>query len=252
MQQYEGEYLEILDIPAIFGQRYGIIPRIYIRHCYRRLYEIITDQMLNDHRPFPVTLFTGVPGIGKSLFLIYFLFMLISDDRFPDKRFAVEFSRGEYDYFEPTDELGIFKRSSRTTDTCPLTDIPIFADISDKKQPRTRGKSLFIFSSPDPRRYHEIIKNSPSFRYTFPTWSFLELSFIDPEDKNWLERFLFFGGVPRNIFWDGLGENPKNKFEASLVAKGATIAEYFFKKGFGDIDSQTSYMFLHINPRGLH
>ncbi len=45
-------------------------------------------------------LFTGVPGVGKSLFLVYFICRFLRDNYFSDKLFAFEFHRGEYDYFE--------------------------------------------------------------------------------------------------------------------------------------------------------
>ena len=48
-----------------------------------------------------VTLFTGVPGIGKSLFLVYFIYRYLHDDRFSDKRFALKFDSGVYEYFKP-------------------------------------------------------------------------------------------------------------------------------------------------------
>jgi hypothetical protein len=40
-------------------------------------------------------------GIGKSLFLIYFIYRFRSDERFPDKRFALEFFKGKYQLFKP-------------------------------------------------------------------------------------------------------------------------------------------------------
>lgn len=193
-QQFEGEYLEIEMLPRLFTTRYGDIPkRIYIRHCYRKLYEIVTKHMINYHDKFPVTLFTGVPGIGKSLFLVYFLFTLFHDNRFPDKRFALEFASGVYHYFVPTTEYGVFELSeSITLSVSQLLEIPIFADISKKDQPQGRGKWLFIFSSPDPQRYQEIMKNRPKFRYTLPTWSYLELLFLQSDDTKWIELFILF------------------------------------------------------------
>jgi hypothetical protein len=248
VQQYAGLYLEIETLPAVFYKRYGRIPsKIYVRHCYAKLYEIVTHLMLNYQEPFPTALFTGVPGIGKSLFLIYFLFMFFLDDRFPSKRFALEFVSGEYHYFEPKMEGG-FYLSRENEDSCPVLEIPIFSDIEGLFEPRSRGKWLFVFSSPNPLRYKEKMKNPPKFRYTLPTWTDLELLFIEPDDKKWIDRFILFGGVPRNVFWDGIEEDPVIKLEDALESKGGIIADYFFKHGFGSVDPEKSYMLLHMNP----
>lgn len=201
-----------------------------------------------ESKPRPTTLFTGVPGIGKSLFMIYFLFMFIVDDRFTDKRFALEFISGEYHYFDPTTDRRVFQRSKETGDSCQLDQVPIFADIEDLSEPRWHGKWTLIFSSPNPLRYQGKMKSSPKFRYTLPTWSYLELLFIEPDDKNWIDRFTWFGGVPRNVFWDGVEENPRLKLENTLEAKGGMIDDYFFKYGFGNVDAEKSYMLVHLNP----
>lgn len=107
----------------------------------------------------------------------------------------------------------------------------IFRDNSEKRQPRWRGKSLFIFSSPDPVRYQEVINNPPNFRSCRPTWSHLELVSIEFDDKKWIDRFHLFGGVPRNFFWDGNGEDPVIKWRKALEAKGGVIADYIFTNG---------------------
>lgn len=251
VQEFEGEYLETEDLPAIFKERYRKIPkRIYVRHCYRRLYDIVTHLMPLYHDQLPATLFTGVPGIGKSLFLIYFIFRFLQDPRFPDKRFVLELGlmSGEYHYFVPTVEAGVFECSISSHTAFPLPEVPIFSDVKDVAEPRCGGKWLFIFSSPNPLRYKQTMNNSPRFRYTLPTWSYLELLFIQPDDRGWIDRFILFGGVPRNIFWDGIEEDPVPKLEDALESKGGIIADYFFKHGFGNVDPEKSYMLLHMNP----
>ena len=244
----EGEYLQILALPDVFKMRYGQIPScLYIRHCYRRLYEITPHIMLHYHKDLSATLFTGVPGIGKSMFLIYFLYRFLTDERFPDKRVALELFKGHYHYFEPCPSGGYYC-SNESKESCPVLEIPIFSDIKGLVEPMCRGKWLFIFSSPNPLRYKYTMKNSPRFEYTLPTWHYLELKFIDPDDRRWIDRFIRYGGVPRSIFWDGVEKNPEDLLRDALDTKGGMIADYFFKYGFGNIDAETSYMILHKNP----
>ena len=153
--------------------------------------------------------------------------------------------REKYEFFEPSP--GGYIHSNHTDHTTlPVLDIPIFSDIKGLVEPMCRGKWLFIFSSPNPSRYKETMKNYPKFEYILPTWHYLELKFIDAFDNNWIERFIQFGGVPRSIFGGALEED--KKLIKTLVAKGGMIADYFFKHGFGNVEPETSYTLLHMNP----
>lgn len=99
------KFLSKISIPNAISIRYGDIPdRIYIRKCYEELYDLATNIMLRHEidNKYSAILFTGVPGIGKSLFMIYFLWRHQNDKRFSDKRFAFEAKSGVYDYYEPT------------------------------------------------------------------------------------------------------------------------------------------------------
>eukprot|EP01039_Chlorochromonas_danica_P010110 gene10110-11190_t len=245
-----GQHLIAHQLPETFPQRYGQIPRkIFVRDCYSQLYDKVSDLMLRGSMEFGATLFTGIPGIGKSLFLIYFIYRFLQDDRFPDKYFAVEFHQGIYLCFQPvahaTEEFlctiqnGSYMQSKRFLLLC---------DINDTAEPCSRAKWTFIFSSPAPDRYKEILKNAPNFKYTMPTWSELELMFLDIEIAQWYEDFVLFGGVPRHVIPRAACIDPHTKLEATLAEKGGAIAEEFFKFGFGTVDWLQSYMLVHINP----
>lgn len=256
MEALDGEYLEINSVPILFNARYGLIPkRIYIRDCYRDLYNIATAKMLMHHDHYPVALFTGVPGIGKSLFLVYFIFRFLDDPRFSDKRFAVEFQVGIYHYFVPTNVPGAFEYFVTNSTSFPFFEIPIFSDIESPSEPQNRGKYLFIFSSPNPMRYKEKMKNFPKFRYTLPTWSHSELLYLESDDSLWLEQFELLGGVPRSLF-EGIEPlsmiDVEESVNRTLIEKGGVIADYFFKNGFGNIDSENNYLLVHINPPKNH
>jgi hypothetical protein len=82
-----------------------------------------------------------------------------------------------------------------------------------------------------------------------PTWSELELMFLNPNIALWFADFVFFGGVPRYVIPTGVaGIDPHARFKEALAVKGGAIAEDFFKFGFGIVDSYQSYMLVHINP----
>ena len=81
-----GEQLIVHILPDCFREGYGTVPRvIFVRECYRRLYDKVSVSMLDVKNDHSATLFTGVPGIGKSLFLVYFIYRFLHDDRFQDK-----------------------------------------------------------------------------------------------------------------------------------------------------------------------
>ena len=82
------KYLIVQKYPSFLKRRYEGIPnRIYVRSCYEDLYAICASHILNKNLfGYPVFLITGVPGIGKSLFLFYFIYRYIRDDRFTNNR----------------------------------------------------------------------------------------------------------------------------------------------------------------------
>ena len=244
----EGRLLLVEQLPKSFELRYGAIPeKIFIRQCYLDLYERAAGLMFSGKMKKGVALFTGVPGIGKSLFLIYFLYRYLHDDRFPDKRFALEFDREKYSYFEAVDpakaeDFACFELSNKEI----LLEVLVLADIAAPVEPAWRAKHVFIFSSPNPLRYKEMMKIEPRYRFTMPTWSKEELEAVNSNTESWSEEFDICGGVPRLVF----ASEPKTRpaIVAALQVKGALIAESFFKDGLGTIDLLQNFMLVHINP----
>jgi hypothetical protein len=242
-----GEHLIVKKLPELFRKRYAKIPEVvYVRECYRELYEAAVNSLNPDLSEFSATLFTGVPGIGKSLFLVYFIYRFLNDERFPDKRFALEFDRGKYLYFEPTGVEGEFYFRTVDADKMKICDILLLCDMTAQEEPASRFLWTFIFSSPSTARYKETIKNDPNEEFILPTWSALELRFVNGNFNSWQEKFDKFGGVPRYVF----GKKSDKRMEKAIEMKGGIVAERFFKTGYGMEDSTQSYMIVHINPPG--
>ena len=198
-----GEHLLVKTLPKVFKQRYGTIPKtIYVRDCYRELYKIATDSMVDASLDYCATLFTGVPGIGKSLFMVYFISRFLVDERFTDKSFALEFTAGMYVYFRRKVNSGAHSRTE--------------PDIVATVEPVARAKWTYIFSSPDPKRYKQILKNFPNHRYTLPTWSELELMLLsaDRPVSEWYNDFVLFGGSATLHFqWQKFSQSLKHSTE---------------------------------------
>ena len=115
-----------------------------------------------------VFLFQGIPGVGKSIFNIYFILMYSIDNRFLDKRFALEFNRGVYHYFIPTEVNGEYYMSVVTSERFPIGEIIVFCDMELLEEPYLFAKTLFIFSIPNPKRYKNKMKTSHRYTYTLP------------------------------------------------------------------------------------
>jgi hypothetical protein len=255
-ESIHGEHLLVKRLPEAFFVRYGSIPeKIYVRDSYKALYESAAQSRIRQQKGYSATLFTGVPGIGKSLFLVYFIYRFLTDERFEDKRFALEFTRGEYVCFQPSGAPGEFWCSSEDGIRMHSKQFLLLCDITEAVEPVSRAKWTFIFSSPAPARYHEILKNSPCQEFTLPTWSELELTFVSADIGNWYDDFVLFGGVPRCIFPNrdphmspAIDRDPHMLMSNALEEKGGALAESFFKYGFGMADWLQSYMLVHINP----
>ena len=195
------QQLKVHPLPDCFEKRYGKIPPvIYVRECYRDLYETASASMLIKQAS-AATLFTGVPGIGKSLFMVYFIYRFLHDDRFEDKCFAVEFDKGKYELFRPTANTNPteFSCTEVSSGSMQHENFLLLCDISDAVGPAARAKWTFIFSSPNKLRYKEMCKNYPSYKYTMPTWSEEELMFVYSNRNEWYENFVRYGGVPRFV-----------------------------------------------------
>ena len=239
------------EIPIEFRNRYGELPAsIYVRRCYLELYDMVTETMLFGNCQQPAFIFTGIPGIGKSMFLIYFLCRYSKDDRFEDKRFAFEVCSGQYDYYVPSDsDAGQYTcYSALESRLCPCSKILVVADTIKSEPPRNRAKWTLIFSSPDPLRYKEIMKGRNSCRLTLPTWSEEELCLVDRNVGSWYDRFVMCGGVPSIVLWNGELSDPMDYFFRVFEDNGAIVAGCFFKNSFGNIDFDKE----HINPPRLN
>jgi hypothetical protein len=198
---------------------------------------------------YPVFLITGVPGVGKSLFLFYFIYRYIRDDRFTNNRFALEFDSSEYHVFtKVNNDFEKFEHQVVNKVSSVADDI-VLSDIINPVEPGGRTKRLFIFSSPNPARYKQTMKDGFKVKYTMPTWDENELMSIADNCEDWYQRFILVGGVPRDIFSTDKNIRSINEsLQTAITVKGPILADGFFKYGFGNIDEYISYKLIHINP----
>lgn len=243
----EVEYLTIHQLPIFLAKRYHGVEKIYVRECYRQFYETVSARMLSNEEDDSATLFTGVPGIGKSLFMLYFIYRYLGDDRFNDKSFAVELMGGGQIWcLEPSADAREFTcilRNSMYGQNIPNL---LLCDIHARSEPLMRSMWTFIFSYPDPCRYKQIMKNEPNARYTMPTWSLEELMNVKANMSLWEDKYELFGGVPRHVF--GKGKWSEIELKQAVFAEGGPLAKAFSKSGIGAASLLQSDMLVHVNP----
>lgn len=241
-----GQYLVAEELSVTLKNRYNKLPeKIYIRKCYIILYDSLSEKLLSGEMDLGTALFTGVPGIGKSIFLIYFLYRFLNDERFSDKSFILELCDDRTcEFYKPSNKANQFICTVEDVKHFKTPKFFVFSDIKAPKEPVVVSKCTLIFCSPDPRRYKERMKFEPYMKYTMNTWSQDELMCINSNVDWWYNNFVIFGGVPRQV----MKTKDNSNLILAIAEKGPIIAEKFFRFGHGCADADQSYLLIHINP----
>jgi hypothetical protein len=221
--------------------QFNNLTRIMVRESYENIYDLISANVRNN---FKDHLVTGVPGIGKSHFCLYFLWRYITEN--PGSPILFESSLNMIYYLSPSNSF------MTTRIVCTNLQYPYLVDFREVCEPApTIGLFTVVFSSPDPKRYKQMMKGRAS-RYVMPVWTLEELfqlkqihDCISLEEIT--QRFDLIGGVPRQIFDESL-EDVQIEVTNSLNEKGREIAEHFFEQGFGMRDETISYTLIHLHP----
>lgn len=238
---YENGYITWSRKLPIFG-----VAKIYVRACYIAIYNSI---MAEDRKP--RNLVTGVPGIGKSYFSLYFAWKYCIDN--PRDGFLFEKRVDEIWLFHPN----IAFKTLRRADCLQLGNMPYLVDLNEKSLPGENiGLFGVVFSSPCPDRSKEWLKEpNISDRYVMSTWSVEELkkTLADCENtcgidlETMLKRFRKVGGIPRLVL-KGTDDFFESKLSNALAKKGPLISQNFFVGGFGTTDDDASYLLVHMHP----
>ena len=92
MDEVDGEVWNIYGLPEVITTRYTFSSNIsiYRRKCYDSLLKEMKKIILQPELQH-VMLFSGVPGIGKSLFSIFCMIDIMLDAAIPLKEFFLEY-----------------------------------------------------------------------------------------------------------------------------------------------------------------
>jgi hypothetical protein len=246
--------IEPSRMPEILRVRFGFegIPtKLYIRDCYRDLYREVTNTMATSNTYMGV--FTGIPGIGKSMFLIYFLYEYFRDGRFANKRVAVELKQGAYNYFLSSPngtqlEYYFFKVESDMHPPIKFEDLLILTDLLEVKLPMMPARHHFVFSSPNPDRYEEFKKlYKLPITYYLPPWEWEELIHVVNVTSDLIQNYALCGGVPRLVF--KAADCCDQEMQDAIDSQGEEIADsYIGERRLRLRDSQISHKIVHLRP----
>ena len=142
-QEYYSISFKLPDIDVFPFQK------IYIRPSYKEIYDEIFALVNQKKTLIPIYhryIITGVPGIGKTQFLPYFICRFLRDTK--HQSFFIQTEGQLVRYY---DTYGITEMSSVPYH---LKHVPLFADIK-KPEPAITTNYMFIFSSPDPARFKQ-------------------------------------------------------------------------------------------------
>lgn len=202
----------------------------------------------------------GTAGIGKSSFLLFCIFKLLEDPAL----FGV--STRSFYFQEEDKEVWLYEHvggdefSVRLLDTDdPLeATIPMFVDMLKPISPRSPSGPCLIFTSFQPNRYKELVKDGWS--KIMPTWSAEEQSelFASNEFRGEFsmeiaelafKNIQYFGGAIRhNIRTAQKGSSPTNKIDTDLNRKGQDICHRYFEVGYGGTEEDMADLLIHRNP----
>ncbi len=172
--------------------------KLFVRDCYSFFFDAAIAAI---DKKFGGCIFTGNPGIGKSVWLNYAVVRFLQSDR----RVVLQ-RAGKIGYW-------LFSKSlcRRVKDELPDLDSKKWRDVvylfdPDQKDSEPADAEAFtiVASSPQDKHYRTLQRSPKGVaKLYFPCWTLEELRVVAPEhhlDKPLEELWLFWGGIPRYIF----------------------------------------------------
>ena len=224
---------------------------IYVRDCWESLYIAIRNIQAEDHISNIVV--TGSPGIGKSLFALYFMWRWYNENPTSDG-FVYETTPDELRYFS-NDSVAVYTRN----DCYKIpSGIPYFVDLKARVEPIIDEfgwvpQFTVVFSSPDSARFKEFLKTGRQL--VMPPWQaseILEAHSLIPKYRQ-INReivdsqFEIYGGVPRYVFGEKRTEGRRSMDEA-LGAKGIECSKKVFSFAHDEVEPALSHLILQMVP----
>jgi hypothetical protein len=235
-----------------------LFPTLYLRDCWDEIYERFqTCRERGSHDG----VITGTPGIGKSHFMRYWVTRSAKEDT----PIVWEFASGKFHYFSRNEVLlNVPENDLYTKLFEDETKFGHFVDIKEIAEPSESIMDLssftLVFSSPDERRFHEMLKDKrgSSCRFAMDPYSEEEVwdAYEAMDEYKAIPRgkveanMAVAGSIPRLIYSNNSAED---KIIEAVGSKGQHVADTFDQK-FTPLDDKVSPKLIQIwaKRRWLH
>ena len=242
---------KVLIIPSTTE---GIPPfEIYVRECWVQIYNLIYDSYKN--KKFDDFVVTGSPGIGKSMFSYYFMWMCMKEVDFHG--FYWERQKGIIFHYSPL-------RGTRTF-TVGLShlkyeNIPHLVDLQEKTIPSDLVTDCrVIFSSPNADRLKEVLKGDFAQGFIQPPWTLKEVLEAHSRITRYRElidinivmsQYEVYGGVPRYLFAQRFRGDIAMR--NALALKAWCFIDAFMGSKMHMLEDEDSYLIMHLYPKNTN
>ncbi|CAN0449686.1 unnamed protein product, partial [Pylaiella littoralis] len=225
--------------------------KLFIRPCYRELSELLllgasSDTMRN-------IVVTGTPGIGKSVFGFYLLYLLRRQGKT-----VVYDSKGDWYRFSDEGvakgELSDFKKKRYLDND---EDNWCLSDPESRPYEGFTGTTV-VLVSPKAVRVHEFMKQEGSCRCFMPVWSLDELFecqravFPHVPKTDVRKRFGKVGGVARAVFNVKKLQEVCRRMQTAASNMDLSVLQQILSRGLGDVDQvstdRSGDALLHLMP----
>ena len=248
----QNEFIEFRSNLGLLTNRM-VVKSIYVRESYKTLTKLISDAFTEEGvKSFVVT---GTPGIGKTIFLHYFLWVLITrqtsiNDQVDRKIYLQRSNRRIYSFQGDKTvsiDAGVAEDTVLHDKNCIL-----LVDMVDENEPVLCRGTTIIFSSPNPKRYKQLA-NEISCRFILNCWTLEELKAVwlhSYQDLPWKDVKRIYdkmGGVIRYVLEQNKVANKRmeegiRKSRNMFIDTSKTINQHI---SFGD-DGPMIYRLVHI------
>ncbi|CAH1767267.1 7378_t:CDS:2 [Entrophospora sp. SA101] len=209
---------------------------LYIRKCYDHLSNIVFNEKIHRCR------ITGNPGIGKTVFGFYLLYLLSKQNKaivyHKACQYPILFNK---QHTFRSDNISDFKGYLDNTDVWYIVD---------GQPPLQVHAKTILFCSPQKQHYKEFDKMVGTTIRLMPVWSWNEVNecrigmFNHLEEAKVEDLYSRWGGIPRFILEKALDSSQQNHLEDAISKSNGRLFEFV-----GEIDhaDDVSHRIIHIH-----
>ena len=211
------EVLEMKDFPPM--QHPDTEKRVLlVRPCYLKLFDLVMAESQKSINP-NITV-TGNPGIGKSIFYLYFIWRIIKEG-LPSKFSHLVINCGDvYHFYENKEFIDLVSEQERNRFKTSAGVLRLVDGDSDALE-GWKGTTV-LFASPGTKQFRDFAKARFHSTFVMPIWIREELLICNEvcgigfSAEQIRDRDIFYGGIPRIIF--AQGDEWRSKVEAAIAS----------------------------------